>query len=208
MIKVQITVKNNIQVQRIVWTEKKMIISSNSVLKISVSVCDKQLSDRNYIFKSTREEVYTYVVDSTVSFVCVQNCNSISIWIDDCICVEILTEYEEKKCYSVKIENHTLTFKYTSMKIDWTCSETKLKNEVTVYENTETVTVLSDIINKYSWIWEDSDYTVDILKSDHISISLMTDWNCFTTLKLTHWMYSMRDTERWVINEEFNKMHS
>ena len=208
VIKVQITVKNNIWVWRIVQTEKKMIIPSNSVLKISVSVCDEQLLNRDYIFEPTREEVYTHVVDSTVSFVCIQNCNSTSMWIGDCTCVEILTEYEEKECYSVKIEDHMLTFKYTSVKVDWTCSETKLKNEVTVYENAETVTVLSDVINKYPQIWEDSGHTVDISESDHMSISLMTDWNCFTALKLAHWVYSMRDAERQVIDKEFDKMHS
>ena len=41
-----------------------------------------------------------------------------------------------------------------------------------------------------------------------MSIPLTADWNCSTAPKLAHRVYPMGDTERRVIDKEFDKMHS
>ena len=64
------------------------------------------------------------------------------------------------------------------------------------------------LIEAYSFIWNDNSNVINMLKSEHMLMSMTDEWNLNSKLKLEHWVYS-QDREEWaLINKTFNKLHA
>ncbi|SLM38909.1 probable transposable element [Lasallia pustulata] len=222
---IQITAKDNVRVQRIVRTEKRLVIPPGSVYKVPVEVLlrhrrvckdlvapiqitakDNSTKYRSK-FEDERHSQIEISLDSTVPFICVKN----SSWKEKILPrhtrVGTVTKYKEEECYPVDVEDHSLAAKYTPVKVDVSKPETKLANGVTIYGDAETVAVLADVINAFPRTWSDLGDMVNITPEEHLSIPLTVDWNTSTAAKLSHRAYPMGPNKRAVIDEEFDKMH-
>ena len=85
-------------------------------------------------------------------------------------------------------------------------AEQCLQNSVTVYENTQTNTSLSEVVNQYSNLWEDIDNVADVSEEEWIEISLLENWQkLYKPEQVKVYSLSIKDCE--LINEAFDKLH-
>jgi predicted HAD superfamily phosphohydrolase len=97
------------RVNRVILSEKLVIISSKSVASVSIRTKDeKTLLDRNYLFQSISRELNLESIDEilthmmNVNFIAVQICNSIdkSVVVSRKSRLDRIIEYEEHECYA------------------------------------------------------------------------------------------------------------
>jgi hypothetical protein len=110
MISIRINLKSNSRIRRIIHSKKSIKISSNSIINIFTYLRKKKLSfNRDFLFEFNNEiltnflkdfdEFYTYVCDCNIAFVHVKKAQISSIMISSKTRLNILIEYEKKKCF-------------------------------------------------------------------------------------------------------------
>jgi hypothetical protein len=85
-----------------------------------------------------------------------------------------------------------------------TKKETKLSNEVTIYDNQNMIENFLAVITEFN-IWEKHNFSIIISSEDHMSIDLKLDWA--DKLK-SNKMYFLDLDERVIIDEIFDNLHA
>ena len=90
--------------------------------------------------------------------------------------LEVIQKYNDKKCYSVTLKNYALAAKHVDLQESsgQIMSETKLSNEVTVYNDENMFDQFHFLIKAYSSIWNDNNNVINMSESEHMLV-LMTD---------------------------------
>ena len=99
IVKLKITIKDNVKIRRVIWTKKKFVIQTNSMICVSMKIREKSLFDKNYFFESYLTNVYVYVVDLILFFVCVINKHTSFLRIARYVKMKNFVEFEKQNCY-------------------------------------------------------------------------------------------------------------
>ena len=98
---IKMKAKDNIEVCRYMRNQKKIILLSNTMTRLSIKLrTSTPLSDEDYLFKSSYLEVYAYIVDVNISFIYVKNNTNSAIIISRYIGLETLIEYNAEYYYT------------------------------------------------------------------------------------------------------------
>ena len=206
LIDLQITSWPNRQIWCIVWFFHKVIILSNVLHQIFIKIERQLLSaNQDLIFTFTYQDVYNHVVDANISFVHVQNDLSNAVTLSCHTYLDVISEYEEKECYTVSIENINLAVHRSLTRSDNQMSEICLSNDITIYSTPTNVAAIADVIKTYSDLWHDCRRTVDIFERNYLQVPLKKNWE---TTKLLKWVYLLSDEARWLVNEKFDELHA
>lgn len=161
------TARDNVNVCQSVRVNKIHVISSNSTRQITVFVNDKSsLSKRDFIFKSELKNIYSHFVNFNVIFINVRNDKFKSTTVFKNQRLKRIVEYNLKENYFIKTNNYFLTVKIHDQTIENFIRilnltseisrlltsfliETKLINNITIYEDQETMSHLHDTIKRY-----------------------------------------------------------
>ena len=97
-IDLKIISKNNIQICRVLKTNRKTIIDINTIIELSICLL-QSLLDKNYLFESKLVNIYIYIVDFNIFSIYICNINLILITINRYINLNYLTKYKKQNCY-------------------------------------------------------------------------------------------------------------
>ncbi len=75
------------------------MIVAHFVFEILIIVRDEILSNKNYLFESILLNVYFYVVNKEIFFVCVRNIRLVSFRISQYATLRRLLEFKKQNCY-------------------------------------------------------------------------------------------------------------
>ena len=90
------------------------------------------------------------------------------------------------------------------LKFQRTENETKLKNEITIYDDRKDQKKIEKMINRWFDLWKNKYFTMKISKSFHMSITFKPNWT--DKIKFNK-IYSLRFKKQIFINEIFDKFH-
>lgn len=195
-IPVQIIVRDNVRIRRVVRIEKRYIISVKSTGTVVVLFRGKGfLLDRDFLFESEMNGVYTHFVDSTFDFVNVRNDTAFLFVIPRYHRIESVIKYEAEESYLIDMKSHSLTVKVLSNKefriaeltilltfkstmskiIVDLCLETKFPNGIIIYGKSEYVEIMRRIFEENPRVWEDIGDIIDLSESEWFQIFITTD---------------------------------
>ena len=93
-------VKDNIEVRRYIRNQKKIVLLSNIITRLSIELrTSTLLPDRDYLFKPSYLEAYAYIVDANIPFIYVKNNTNSAIIIPRYTGLETLIEYNAEYYY-------------------------------------------------------------------------------------------------------------
>lgn len=134
---------------QIIRSITKTIISSQSIYQITIKIEHQSLSmNRDLIFHSSYSETFEHIVNTNITFVHVQNDEFINMIILQHTCLDNITEYEKEDCYVKNTENVEFVIFHLSKIISM--SETHLDNEIIIYSELNSVTILVIVAKTYS----------------------------------------------------------
>ena len=77
---VQVIIRDNVRIRRIVRAERRQIISSKSIEIVKVFLRDKKLLlNRDFLFELLINKVYTYLININFNFIIVRNNRILSL---------------------------------------------------------------------------------------------------------------------------------
>ena len=94
-IKLKIIVKNNVKIRRFIKIEKKLVVEINFIVQMSIITRKNSLFDKDYLFESCFVDVYVYVTNSSLSFICVKNDLIVLLNISQYVKLSNLTKFEK-----------------------------------------------------------------------------------------------------------------
>ncbi len=112
---IRVTSKLESRINRVIFAERLIIISSKSVVSVSIKM-KESLFDRDYLFQSISrelnleriEEIMIHMIDVNVVAVQIINSTNKSVIISRKIRLDRLIEYEEHDCYSINAAEASL----------------------------------------------------------------------------------------------------
>ena len=136
VVKLEITIKNNIRVRRTLRAEKKFVVEINIIVKLSIDLRDDSILDKDYLFEFSFSNTYAYIVDVFVWFVYVKNDFNTSLEISRHAHMNQLVEFEKQNCYQISSKDHVWEIN-KNIKVDTfeNNSQSKLANEINVYDD-------------------------------------------------------------------------
>ena len=84
-------------------------------------------------------------------------------------------------------------------------TETKLSNDVMVYDNSQDIKILSNLVNEFPTLWKDESF-VNISEKDWMKLSLRDDWQSRLSKSNRVKIYSLDINDRAVIDETFDNL--
>ncbi len=225
---IRVTSKVETKVNRIIFVERLVIISTKSIATISTRMRDKPLLDRDYLCQSisrelnlkTTDDVMTHIVRINLAAVQVCNVTNKSVIILRKARLERLMNYEKHECYATNSieaflatdsswrKTAIVTVVHTAMKkIDIKEKVTYIKeksaSDIIVYDTSEVRSQLLRTIQKYSILWNKiENFTINVLDNEWMSVILKSK----AKIKFVR-IYSMRFKKRELIDETFDKLH-
>ena len=208
VVKLEIIVKNNIRVRRTLRVEKKFVIEVNIIVKLSIDLRDDSILDKDYLFEFNFSNTYAHIVDVFVWFVYVKNDFNTSLEISRHAHMNQLVEFEKQDCYQISSEDHVWAIN-ENIKIDTfeNNSQSKLINEMNVYDDFDEVVKLQSFVDEFVILWENTNKTINLSKNEWMTISLSSDWNSIHVSRIDHKIYSLDERDRLVIDKKFDKLH-
>ena len=114
---VQIIVRNNIRIYRIMRSEKRQILFSKFINIIQIFLKSKAfLFNQDFLFKSKIQNVYIYLIDTNFNFVFIRNDIDSFFIISRKYKIDSIIKYETKKDYFLNIKNYFLIIKFFKKK--------------------------------------------------------------------------------------------
>ena len=210
---IQITAKDNVRVQWVVWAEKIQMIQpgATEIVKVSFKGWEK-LPDRDFIFELKLPDVFTHFVNLIMKAIEVKNTGDSVMRINVRTQLGSLVDYDEMNCYSTVSEERTkCDAEANDVMSDETeqnlsDKETKLVNDITVYRTSEKVKDVMRVIDDYLTIWTDFRNTVNLSDDEHMTILLINDWMS-SEVKLSHHIYFLKLKSWALIDKKFDKLH-
>ena len=203
-----VATKNAKKVRRVIVVEFRIMISSHTIERISIHKIRKKLSNRDYLFELELLSAYAHVANVAISAIYVQNDAVESRVISTRAKLDHLVEFEEQSCFQINVSEHFWAAKSEiQMHALDDVKQTRLNNEINVYETLDEVNKLRVLIEKFVNLWIDSDITINLSKKNWMIISLNDDWNSVHASKIADKVYSMSERDRKMIDEKFDKLH-
>ena len=205
-----VKVKNDVGIRRAIRSQKKIIILSNSFVRIFVKMrISLLLSDRDYFFEFNLKKVYVHIVDINILFVCIKNDIKSKKMISRYINLKTVVEYNVDSYYIVHLEYHLYIAEKNDIKVNKSkrVSDIKFLNDIFIFDDKGQVVKLKILIEKYSDIWEDIGEIVDISFENHIKINFNINWNSSTASKFVQKIYFFDELNREAIDKKFDKLH-
>ena len=125
--------------------------------------------DYIFDFKSDSLSFYIHAMNFSLSFTHVINKTNKSVVISRRAWVNTLAEWDFITTYHINTEKAALAFKKKSQQLKFlnvnsTCVKTVLFNEVIIYKISNVINQFETLINKFSFLWDDYENTVNILE--------------------------------------------
>ena len=205
---------------------KTRIISSRT--EISIFIHKISLSERDYLFESAETNFFMYfhIVNIIINVILMRNDNAISIKISKNLRLNKLIELKHLNALMInfqfanfairrlKSEHKNSFFQMTLKnfsKVFLTTVDKKLTtnivlfNDITVHDSSHNASQrLCKLIEKYSSLWTNQEFA-NLSKNNWMKLSLKTDWE--TKIKEKAKIYSLKQRDKALINEIFNKLH-
>ena len=142
-----------------------------------------------------------------MSFIHIQNDLSIIVTVSCHMCLDMMSEYKDKECYTVNIENIDLIIYKSPTRLIIKMFEICLFNKITIYDNKiNKVTALTAVMKTYLDLWHNCDRIINISESDYLQISLKKNW-MKKVIKLLKWIYSLNDEAWKLVNSKFDELY-
>ena len=142
---------------------------------ISIQTEFSLFTDWDFIFTSIYSEAYAHLIDANIQFMHLKNDLNQSIHINFKNCLEKITEMKKKHCYLINENSHSLAV-LKSVKLLSKCKHSEHSHSATnsredvpisfsikIHQNVKS-DQLKKIVNKYSNIWFDIKWMMNILK--------------------------------------------
>ena len=200
--------QKNSHIWQIIWASSKTVIFLWFIQQVMIKT-EKQFlfNNRNLIFHLSYSETLAYIVDANMSFIYVQNNESINMIVSHHICFNNISEYKEENCYTVSIKNVNFVIYKLLIRLIIQISEMWLINEITIYGNkSDKVTALIAIVKIYLDLWHDHRKTVNILETNYLQMLFKENWEQ-NAAKLLKQVYLLDEKAQQLINKKFDKLH-
>ncbi len=116
-------------------------------------------------------------------------------------CLGMITEYDEEGCYNGTVDD----LKIASLWENKSYNKIRLANKITIYGNNKNTTEqLVTVANTHPDVWNNTEKTINILKSDYLQVPLRENADVEKLLKK---VYPLGDSAWQVVNDAFNKLH-
>ena len=225
----------NPSIKRVVTCAIATTLNPHTSLMIFIKLRENiALSDRDFIFHSSHNSslrpeggALSHIVNANFSTIQVSNASHHSVTIPRRMRLEMLCDYNEKRCYLTSPENaHLAIDQWTTTNIrsvtraffeesiieiqnknkNFTKAKTLTKlilnNEITIYDVKKNQAVLAQIAESYSDIWKDNDTPIKITSDQWMTILIKPDAKV-TVAKV----YSVGPKDRALIDDLFDRMH-
>ena len=136
IIDIIIKIKNDVGVRRAIRNQKKIIILSNSFIRISVKMrISLLLSDRNYLFELNLKGVYAHIVDINILFVYIKNDIKSKKMIPRHANLKTVVKYDIDSCYAAHPEHHLYIAEKNDIKVSKPkrVSNIKFLNSISIF---------------------------------------------------------------------------
>jgi hypothetical protein len=219
---IRVISKSKFRINRVILVERFISVSAKSMISMSIKM-KNSISDRDYIFQSvTRdlnldsiEEVMTHLINANLVAMQIINFTNKSMIISRKTRLNQLMKYEKHECYVIDATKASLTARSFWRKIATVISiqddmkkiannmKEKSSQDIIVYKIADTQQLLFDVIAKFSFLWDKTEnFMINIFENQWMSITLKFDARIETTK-----IYSMKSSERKLIDKTFNKLH-
>ena len=187
--------------------------------------------DRDFIFEPQTLDsllAYAHVVDHTMIKVFVRNDTDYPITLPKKYKLGKVTDFSGSECYSIVPENHDLAAKSPKRRSGWirrsmrhlltgaaafaaaiapTQTEFIHPTGVTIHGAPQARSVISETIECFPNLWQDTGNVVNVPDSEHMEIPLVDNWEQLYKPGQSR-VYPVGKRDKEVIDREFDKLHT